>query len=657
MMWIRNHLCLIWTVCVMCIFVQADIGEVSESLQNQLYWCLNKSNSLRSGIAQLLSCLKSSVFRCLLFHEPNARQQEVTELCCGVINSDQQIQPFKWHITVHNQYGLYTDFLHFHLPNSPRCISVATVSIKSINTLSEQSMHTYCGHRTPWFISFPHSQAKVFCNDEYNTPRGFHFVMTFQAFDHKLPSVSLVQLNEHELYSEVFTFANLAIGQALSTDETEIQLHIVIMVYNKIVLQFSLSAFSLLKIYDGPGSLSPQITTRESQITLSSYQGFVKYSTRNHDNITDAYTFAQTVSFIDPLLLNWTGDFQYYKEDRDRYAVYEFMFYDSRNCLLLHQLQGTSGRCFLLYRYDSITVHQMTFTGVNMLRHSPSSRSPTCQYGGLFVYQVNAYSTVNDHSLNYVTLCTNVSDKIIFPLNNSSYRPYDVDHFIVIFITFEGYSNGFVDLTFSENQECFGSNIVISRGPYGNKILSHWDDISAGTASELDDRYHNLKERTTIMCRDVWLLNEIDIYESLPFQNYTFTLDNAQLGFPVASSNMTIYSYFIYQIDFAVDSSAKRYLEIDVEINTSRKFPAKSGMVEFNFTVPPFVQSEYILDSPIYTTFKIKLLGYDKFPTFAIRVQFRENLICSPHGRLNYLLNTVTKTDKRFLLSVFDGNE
>ena len=360
----------------------------------------HKSSSLLSAIAQLLSCSKSSVFRCLLFHEPNARHQEVTELCCGVINSGQTIKPDTWHITVHDQYSLYIDFLHFHLPRSPRCKSVATVSIKSISTISEQSVYTYCGRRMPWFISFPHSQANVLCSDEYNTPRGFHFVMTFQAFDSKLPSVSLVQLNEHELYSNASTIANLAIGQALSSDEAKIQLHIVIMVYNKIVLQFSVSAFLLLKIYDGPGSLSPEITTTGPQVELSSYQGFVKYSTGIHDNIIDAYTVAQSVSFINPLLLTWTGDFQYYKNTDD--ISYHDMFDNSGNCLNSTVL-GTSGRCWFSNRHDSIIVHQMTFTGVNMLHHSPFSVSPTCQYGGLFVYLVNAFSNVNDHSLNYVT--------------------------------------------------------------------------------------------------------------------------------------------------------------------------------------------------------------------------------------------------------------
>ena len=387
----------------------------------------------------------------------------------------------------------------------------------------------------------------------------------------------------------------------------------------------------------------------------------MKYSTRIHDNITDAYTVAQTVSFFDPLLLNWTGNFQYFKED-PYLTDYSELFNNSRKCLhsTAHQLQGTSGQCWLFNRVDSITVHQMTFTGVNMLRHGPSSISSPCQYGGLFVYLVNIVSNVNDHSLNYVTLCTNVSDKVIFPLNNTNHHDqYDLkkDCFIVIFMSFEGYSNGFIDLTFSEDKECFGSNIVISGGSYGNTILSHWGDISAGASSILDHMDDiNLKERTTLMCRDVWLLNEIDIFESLPFQNYTFTLDHALLGFPVASCNMYIYGYYIHQTDFSVDSNAKSSLEIDVEINTSRKFPVKPEMVKFNFTAPPFVQSEHILDLRVYTTFKLKLLGYDKFPTFAIRVQFVENLICSPHEQLTAFPNMLANRVAKHVIYRMEGN-
>ena len=226
----------------------------------------------------------------------------------------------------------------------------------------------------------------------------------------------------------------------------------------------------------------------------------------------------------------------------------------------------------------------------------------------------------------------------------------------MIFITFEGYSNGFVDITFGEDQECFGSNIVISRGPAGSNSVSHWGDIAVnfGALKAWDDTSN--QERIAKRCADVWLLNEIDIFESFPFQNHTFTLDHAQLGFPVASFNMTIYSYFIHQTDFSVDSNAMSSLEIDIERNTSRKYPAKSGMVKFNFTVPPFLQSEYILHSPIFTTFKITLLGYDKFPTFAIRVQFKENLICSPQELLPSLLNAVMNKVAKHVIYRIEGN-
>ena len=168
---IRNPLCLLWMSCVICAHVQANIGDVAIGLQYHLHQCLNRSSSMRSVIAQQLSCWKSSVFRCLLFHEPNNRYHEVSELVCGVINSDQQLKLYTWLIAVPNSYSLYIDFLHFHLLNSPYCKFVATVSVESLRPLSKRSMHIYCDNRMPWYISFPHSHAIVQFHDEYITPK------------------------------------------------------------------------------------------------------------------------------------------------------------------------------------------------------------------------------------------------------------------------------------------------------------------------------------------------------------------------------------------------------------------------------------------------------------------------------------------------------
>ena len=613
---VKIQIYLIGLICVRCIFVQADIGDVNSGLQYQLYQCLDGSSSMLGSIAWQQSCLQSSVLRCLLFHEPHIRHYEEIELFCGVINSGQQIKTYTWYITLHNEYSLFIDFLHFHLPNSPHCKSVATLSVTSMKTISEQSTYTYCGHRTPWHISFPQSHAIVQCKDDNITPKGFHFVFTFQAFDIKVPSTTLVQWNEHELYSKAFTFANLAIGQTLPIDEVEIHLHILIPVYNRIVLHCSHNSFLSLKIYDGPGPLSPEINTTNSYVELSSYQGFVKFSTGIHANIADAYTYANNHSYINSLHLNWSGVFQNidtYDETRKLFMAKNCLEFSSSTYSL--HLQGPSGRCLLGDFDGSMAVHQLTFTGVNMLRHSPSSRTPTCQYGGLFLIALSIRSSMND--LNYITICSNVSHKANFPINTTI-----SEHILgVYFITFEGYSSGFVDITFSKDQECFGSNVAISRGPACENILSLWPD-----------KANSRSRRAMAQCTDVWLLNEIDLVESLPFENCTFMLDHAQLGFPVESFIMTVYSSIIHQTDLSNNYRAKPSLVMDVGMDYDSSFVSQTGATNFNFTVDLSMQNEYTFDSVAYTMFKIRLFGYDKFPVFAIRVQYLENRICLPTG-------------------------
>ena len=628
-MQIRNPLRLLWMSCVICAHVQANIGDVSIGLQYQLRQCLSKSRSLNSAIVQELACLKSSAFRCLLFHEPNNRHHEVTELLCGVINSGQPLELYTWLIAVPNRYSLYIDFLHFHLPSSPHCKSVATVSVESIRPLSQNSMYIYCGNRMPWYISFPHSHAIVQCRDKYITPKGFHFVMTFQAFDITLPSVSLVQWNELELHSKEFTFANLGIGQPLSVlpppfYEVEIQLHIVINVYNHIELRYSRSVFPNIKIYDGPGPLSPIISVRTTRVYLSSYQGFVKYSSALIRNSkTDAYEYANNHSCCNSQHLNWRSNFEIINQvkisSRDKANA------NSKVCPQISKnIRGTSARCWLQKRDTSMTIHEMTFIGINMLRHSPPSRIPTCQYGGLFVVWVN--HKPDDHPHNYITICSNVSHKTVFPINDTLNDGL-TESLLLLFITFEGYSNGFVDITMATDEECFGSDVAISTDPFGSNILSNWTDQSI-----------NVMDRKITLCTDVWLLNEIDIFDSVPFQNYTFTLDHTQLGFPVAKYKMIIYSCFIYRSDFFMDSTAT----VPLEMNAFISLQTKLDTAKFNFSVPFSMRNEYIFDSPIYTTFKIMLLVYDKFPTFAIRLQFIENRICSALNLIDFWANIHT---------------
>ena len=127
----RNHYYIIWIFVVTCCrLVHTDIGNVNIGLQSQLQQCHTKSNSLLHDIILRLSCLRSSIFRCLLYHYPTKRQFTETEMLCGVINSGQQLMFHTWNVSIPSQYSLYIDFLYFHFPSSLHCKSVSTVSVQ-----------------------------------------------------------------------------------------------------------------------------------------------------------------------------------------------------------------------------------------------------------------------------------------------------------------------------------------------------------------------------------------------------------------------------------------------------------------------------------------------------------------------------------------------
>ena len=121
------------------------------------------------------------------------------------------------------------------------------------------------------------------------------------------------------------------------------------------------------------------------------------------------------------------------------------------------------------------------------------------------------------------------------------------------------------------------------------------------------------------------------MFESSPFENCTFTLDHAQLGFPVDTYKIKITgSYLIHQSTEYVDFDGITLLNIDVDILTSIDAETSFMTKHITFSVLLSDQSEYIFNYSSYTNFKISFRGYDQFPKFAIRVKFIENRICLP---------------------------
>ena len=376
----KIHHCLMWTVIVSCMLVNADIGRVYVSLQYQMHQCICNSISLRSCLLQQILCVQYPISRCLMYHEPSDSSHEETwsppiphvekQPLCGVINTGKQLMSHTWHIHVSSTFSLYIDFLHFYLPMSPNCKFGTNVNvIFSKHNSREETMLTYCGHRFPWHLSFLHSHAVVQCDKDFNTLGDFHFVMVFQAFDITLCSTVVTQLTEYENWSLKFDFrqykwdnytndivlrlAYFSIGQECDLLETEIHIHIrVLMVYN-ITLSFSQHIFSKLTIHDGPGVLSPTFTwpfqLKDKIIVFNTIanQALIKYSFMKHVNIFRAYDRAQNNSYINNSYVNWKG-----------YVLYLPFCGRGQNMLNMHGQYNNRCR----FMQDTIvTIHQMRF--------------------------------------------------------------------------------------------------------------------------------------------------------------------------------------------------------------------------------------------------------------------------------------------------------
>ena len=592
------HQHLLWTFILNYMLVQAEIGDVYDGLRYQMYNCLCDHSSLHECLTQQTSCLRSSIFRCLRFHEPLKDYHSEIGTLCGVINTGRQLTSHTWHIIIRSEFSLHLEFVHFHLPATPHCASGTRVIVNPKDTVY---MYTYCGHRMPWDISFQRSHAFVTSSTESYTPRGFHFVMIFQAFDIKfsLPTFAHWYDTPIDDYlannTGVFTLRQyLAIGQKHRFME---QIHITVLVIYKIKIKM-LSTIPM-RIYDGPGILSPVILPKPNatSVIFSHYQGFVTYSTR---------WWSYSPSNISNHILKW------YRVIVDNHNCKGYGFHKT--------LKGTYGKCGLSHA-GILTIHQMLlFTGYNMLSHSNISIYSGCQYGGLFILG-SLYQGQDE----YFKLCSTITQDVIFPIPELNTLELNDEHNL-IFITFQGYSSGFIDLIFSLDKTCSGENMAIVRGPSNHNFKNTWMDIDHTLPLPSLSGLRGIK----ITCTDVWILNNIMNVEISPIKNWSLTLDHSKLAFPVGPFTLIISTLFIIQPSFSsmnMDIPSLGYIE--VEIDVFKDFPIHVTTEKVNFSVP--LSTKYIatFNSSIFTAFHVSYSGSDRFPIFAIRVQFIEHVICS----------------------------
>ena len=294
--------------------VQADIGNVHTVLKYQLQKCTIIRHSVRSAFSLLLQCIESSVYRCLLFHEPLGRVH-VTQMkgACGVINSGQKLEPNWWNIDVHSKYSLSINFLHFHLPCFSYCEGIY-VSLDLPGVLHHPRHKRYCGYQMPWNMSQSTPSGIVTLYREHELVKDYYFVLTFEAFDINSPLVGVVfeRFRNMVLRNPRTSFSvGITRNTAFSLFDTEGHIYLTAHLISQIVVKHPTAPKSIhgmkynylynwsdfihptsstplismfnIRVYDDPGILSllivPKCNTTIEYCTyyLSSYKGFFKY--------------------------------------------------------------------------------------------------------------------------------------------------------------------------------------------------------------------------------------------------------------------------------------------------------------------------------------------------------------------------------------------
>ena len=350
-----------------------------------------------------------------------------------------------------------------------------------------------------------------------------------------------------------------------------------------------------VKIYDGPGALSHEIVGTNA-VTLSSYQAYIRYYTKAQYSIISEYQIATKHSLVRSSHLNWT-------------SIYRFG--DTRDCVHYKDIEthfkSKSGQCWPKHYISHYSVHQMEFDGFNMLLHSPYAYSTTCEYGGLFIFEQDKSGDLTDVRI----MCSNTTTEIILPYEQKpGYR------MVIIFVTFPGYSSGFVDLIITKEKNCIGPNHEFM---YPNMESPH----KLG-----DEMNHYTDAPQSTQCTDIWLTVNLRLQEWFIFTELKY-IQSKYTERIMGSFDMITSAYLVSLTTYHTHLNAMSNIYIDFIALHYKDYPFDLATDIIHIIIPHWQISKHSFEPSVNMGFYVNYSGHDYYPALALRIQFLQNLTCT----------------------------
>ena len=615
-----------------CILVWADLGEVNTALKYHLEKCLTRGISLQTNVAHLLQCIESSVYHCLLFHDPMGIQY-ITEMngICGVINPGQLLTQYIWNIHVHSKFNLSIDFLHFHLPLSQDCkhthASLKFPGRRYERLLLQISAKQYCGHRKPWNLSFPRSHVSIMFFTEQPLAKCYFIVVTFEAFDINLPSVGFAHKVEYLSWTSPTDISFvLTRNVAFSMFKTEFHIHFISMCIKYIIVRYPTTLItwqrnnpyitvpeidyhlSDVSMFDGPGVLSPVVVpscnNRTCTCYLSSYQGLLKYRIPIPSNygaglkqLPYDHSKVEGITWKSHIILNKSVD-----------------CIQKGGSIHFH---SKSGICWGMPFHNSIVLKVLYFSGYN----TELSNGKQCAYGGLFIV---LYEGRHTPTYDHIELCFSLNSKLVLPYNVQS----STLRMIIVFKAFNGYSDGSVDLSISQDISCVGMNHIGF-----TTMCAYYHDRYDSWSSSKDEPKYTFHHET---CTDYWLIHPFWHPRKSPSElgSCVFPIKPSKLRRTAGSFKFSVTGSTAYpNVTSSSGSLDVNNFNMTIEADTVRDFPFSLNTEKtiFSLKIPTTNIKTFLFNPASSLQVKLNYTGDSQWllALLIIRMQIVENVICS----------------------------
>ena len=258
----------------------------------------------------------------------------------------------------------------------------------------------------------------------------------------------------------------------------------------------------------------------------------------------------------------------------------------------------------------------MNFTGYN---HRDRQIGKPCAYWGLFIL---SYSKIIDRDkFDENIICLSIYSEITLPFKEKNAD----SRWVIVFKSFHGYSEGWVDLTIYQDFNCIGMNYI---------GLTHRCDRYSRNPTNLwsNPNYPTKSTPQSKTCSDYWLIHQSrSSLNPSELENCVFSVETPEDNRIVGSFTLKVtYSVAYNNLSSITGSHETNYFNMTIEADTVLDFPFNTSTEKSVFILKLSTTNRHSFFFNPENSLRVKLNYSGDFEQlmFVIRMQFVENVIC-----------------------------